>query len=61
MIAVKVRYVITRQQIDDSQIMFGLFVKNDDEQQPERVTLKAIIGPSDAPRPVLTTMLSHED
>ncbi len=55
------RFAITQQQVDGPEILFKLFVKNEEERPPEPVTLKAIIGPGDDPSPVITIMFPHED
>lgn len=55
------RFAIASQRIDGPMINFQLYVKNDEDQPPQLVTLKAIVGPGDDPNPVLTIMLPHED
>ena len=52
---------IARQRVDGPTIHFQLYVKNDEHEPPQLVTLKAIIGPGDDPSPVLAMMLPHED
>lgn len=54
-------WAISQQRVDGPMLNFQLYVKNDEEQAPRLVTLKAIVGPGDDPRPVLTIMLPHED
>ena len=41
-------------------VIFRVLVKND-EREPQEVTLKAICGPGDTPKPVMTVMLPNED
>jgi hypothetical protein len=55
------RFAIAQQQADGPQILFELLVKNEEHRPPQPVTLKAIVGPGDDPRPVITIMMPHED
>lgn len=43
-----------------SELRFTLLVRNDN-RSPKPVTLKAICGPGDDPKPVITIMLPEED
>lgn len=46
--------------VDTSKISYVLYVRNDNSK-PKLVKLKAICGPGDDPRPVITIMLPDED
>lgn len=43
-----------------SELRYQLYVRNDN-RRPKLVTLKAVCGPGDDPRPVITIMLPEQD
>lgn len=55
------RFAILQKQSAESQMMFELYVANEEGKPAELVQLKAIVGPGDDERPVLTILLPHED
>jgi len=55
------RCAILRQGNTEPQMMFELFVANEEGKPAELVKLKAIVGPGDDVQPVLTILLPHED
>jgi hypothetical protein len=46
---------------DPSELLFQLYVRNEESSPPELVTLKALCGYGDDSEPVLTVMLPDED
>jgi hypothetical protein len=55
------RCAILRLNHAESQMTFELLVANEETKPPELVKLKAILGPGDDERNVLTILLPHED
>lgn len=56
------RFDIARRKNEEENdiILFTVLVKNDNSQ-PKTVKLKAVCGPGDDPKPVITIMLPEED
>jgi hypothetical protein len=55
------RCAILRFNRTESQMMFELLVANEETKAPELIKLKAMVGPGDDERPVMTILLPHED
>lgn len=55
------RYGIARAGGQTSPILFKLYVRNSNEEEPQLITLKAVCGPSDDETPCITLMLPDED
>lgn len=55
------RYAILQSKNAEPQMLFELYVANEEGKPAELVQLKAIVGPGDDERPVLTILLPNED